>query len=118
MKYEIGEYWLTREKIEMRLFRNQEPAKIHYLGYVEGSATGITFDTYDEAMDEIRKKMREDEETGRRERNLKDGDLIIYFTAGWEEQSIYLKMHIAGTYDKETLDIVHEYDDRIIVEEF
>lgn len=106
MKYEIGEYGLTLEK---------DP--IHYLWYVDGTATGIIYDSYEEAVECIKEKMRSDKETGRQDEYLKQGDLIIYFTAGWVEQSIYLKMHIAGTYDKEVLDVVHEYDDRIIVEE-
>lgn len=106
MKYEIGEYGLTLEK---------DP--IHYLWYVDGSATGTIYESYEEAVEAVKEKMRSDKETGRQDEKLNDGDLIIYFTAGWEEKSIYLKMHIAGTYDKEVLDIVHEYDDRIIVEE-
>jgi hypothetical protein len=61
--------------------------------------------------------MRSDKETGRQDENLKQGDLIVYFTAGWEDHSCMLKMHIAGTYDEETLNIVHAYDDRIIVEQ-
>ena len=64
-------------------------------------------------MDEIKKKMRADEESGR----MKEDDIIIYFTAGWEEHTCQLWMHISGNYDKETLDLVHEYDDRIYVEE-
>lgn len=106
MRYEIGEYGLTLEK---------DP--IHYLWYVDGSATGTIYNTYEEAMEAVKEKMRSDNETGRQEEKLNEGDLIIYFTAGWEEQSIYLKMHIAGTYDKKVLDIVHEYDDRILVEQ-
>ena len=106
MKYEIGEYGLTRSK---------EP--INYLWYVDGSASGIIFDTYEDAVDAIKKKMKEDEESGRMKENLEADHLIIYFTAGWEEQSILLKMHISGNYDEETLKVVNEYDDRIIVEE-
>ena len=108
MKYEIGEYWLTREKVP---YIGEVP--IHYLGYVEGSATGLTYDTYEEAMGAIKDKMRADEASGR----MKEGDIIIYFTAGWEDHSCQLWMHISGNYDKETLDIVHAYDDRIFVEE-
>ena len=106
MKYEIGEYGLTREK---------EP--INYLWYVDGSATGTVFDTYEQAVEAIKEKMRSDEESGRMKEKLEKGDIIIYFTAGWEDRNIYLKMHISGNYDEETLKIVHEYDDRIIVEE-
>ena len=84
--------------------------------YVEGSVEG-GFNTYEEAMEQIKEKMRSDKDTGRQDELLKDGHLIIYFTAGWEDQSCMLKLHIAGSYDKETLDIVHEYDDRITVEE-
>lgn len=113
MRYEIGEYGLTRGKLQCWA---SPTLPIHYLWYVEESVEG-EFDTYEAAVERIKEKMRSDKETGRQDENMKQGDLIIYFTAGWEEQSIYLKMHIAGTYDKETLDIVHEYDDRIIVEE-
>jgi hypothetical protein len=113
MRYEIGEYGLTRGK-DVCWASPDKP--IHYLWYVEESVEG-DFDTYEEAVERIKEKMRSDKETGRQDENLKLGDLIIYFTAGLEEQSIYLKMHIAGTYDEETLKIVHEYDDRIIVEE-
>lgn len=107
MKYEIGEYWLTREKVP---FLDDVP--IHYLGYVDGSASGIIYDTYEDAMDEIKKKMRADEESGR----MKEDDIIIYFTAGWEDRSCQLWMHISGNYDEDTLALVHEYDDRIFVE--
>lgn len=112
MKYEIGEYWLTREKVP---YIGEVP--IHYLGYVDGSATGTVFDTYEQAVEAIKEKMRSDEESGRMKEKLEKGDIIIYFTAGWEDRNIYLKMHISGNYDEETLKIVHEYDDRIIVEE-
>ena len=105
MKYEIGEYGLTRKK---------DP--IHYLWYVDGSATGTIYETYEAAMETVKAKMREDEESGRMKELFEKGDLIIYFTAGWEGQSIYLKMHISGSYDEETLKAVHEYDDRILVE--
>ena len=105
MKYEIGEYGLSLKK---------DP--IHYLWYVDGSASGTIYGTYEEAVTAIREKMRADYETGRQQKHYEQGKLIIYFTAGWEEQSIYLKMHISGRYDEETLNIVHEYDDRIIVE--
>ena len=107
-RYEIGEYFLTRDKVP---YIGDTP--IHYLGYVDGSASGIIYDTYEEAMDVIKDKMRADEASGR----MKDLDtLIIYFTAGWEDHSCQLWMHISGNYDKETLDIVNTYDDRIFVE--
>lgn len=106
MKYEIGEYGLTLEK---------EP--IHFLWYVDGSATGTIYDTYEDAVDAIKEKMRSDLESGDQESALKDGRLILYFTAGWEAQSIYMKIHISGSYGQEILDIVHAYDDRIVVEE-
>lgn len=113
MRYEIGEYGLTRGK---DVCWASPTSPIHYLWYVEESVEG-DFETYEEAMERIKEKMRSDKETGRQDKALKDGHLIIYFTAGWEDQSCYLKMYIAGTYDKETLEIVHAYDDRIIVEE-
>ena len=111
-RYEIGEYFLTREKVP---YIGDTP--IHYLGYVEGSATGIIYDTYEEAMEVIKDKMRADDEDGRMQEDLKAGSIIIYFTAGWDDHACQLWMHISGNYDKETLDIVHEYDDRIFVEE-
>lgn len=113
MRYEIGEYGLTRLK-DVCWASPDKP--IHYLWYVEESVEG-DFNTYEDAVERIKEKMRSDKETGRQEENLKQGDLIVYFTAGWEEQSCYLKMHISDAYDEETLNIVHEYDDRIIVEE-
>ena len=113
MKYEIGEYGFSTKK---DVCWASPTLPINYLWYVEESVEG-DFGTYEEAVERIKKKMRSDKETGRQDKYLKQGDLIIYFTAGWENQTCYLKMHIAGTYDKETLDIVHEYDDRIIVEE-
>ena len=116
MRYEIGEYGLTRDQIVCWASMNGEP--IHYLWYVDESVEG-EFGTYEEAVERVKEKMRSDKETGRMDDCLKEeyGHIIIYFTAGWEGQSCTLKMHIAGTYDKETLDIVHAYDDRIIVEE-
>lgn len=113
MKYEIGEYGLTRGKDVCWA----SPGKpIHYLWYVEESVEG-DFGTYEEAVECIKEKMRSDRDSGRQDENLKQGHLIIYFTAGWESQSCYLKMHISDSYDKETLDIVHAYDDRILVEQ-
>lgn len=111
-KYEIGEYFLTRDKMP---YLGDTP--IHYLGYVDGSATGIIYDTYEKAMDEIKRKMREDEESGRMKEDLANGNIIIYFTAGWEDRCCQLWMHISGNYDKDTLDMVREYDDRIYIEE-
>lgn len=113
MRYEIGEYGLSRLK-DVCWASPDKP--IHYLWYVEESVEG-DFNTYEEAVERIKEKMRFDKETGRQDELLKDEHLIIYFTAGWEDQSCYLKMHISNAYDEETLDIVHEYDDRIIVEE-
>ena len=113
MRYEIGEYGLTRGK---DVCWASPTSPIHYLWYVEESVEG-DFNTYEEAVEHIKEKMRSDKETGRQDELFKDDHLIIYFTAGWEDQSCYLKMHIAGTYDKETLEIVRAYDDRIIVEE-
>ena len=74
MRYEIGEYGLSREK---DVCWASPTSPIHYLWYVEGSVEG-DFNTYEEGVERIKEKMRS---------------------------------------DKETLDIVHEYDDRIIVEE-
>lgn len=82
MKYEIGEYWLTREKVP---YISEVPT--HYLGYVDGSASGIIYDTYEQAMEEIKKKMRADDKDGRMEIDLKAGSIIIYFTAGWADHS-------------------------------
>lgn len=106
MKYEIGEYGLTLKK---------DP--IHFLWYVDGSATGVIYESYEEAVEKIKEKMRSDEESGRTQEHLDNGALILYFSAGWEEQSIYLKIHISGNYGEEILKTVNEYDDRIIVEQ-
>lgn len=112
MRYEIGEYGLSRLK-DVCWASPTHP--IHYLWYVDESVEG-DFGTYEEAVERIKEKMRSDKETGRQDEALKDDHLIIYFTAGWEDQSCMLKMHIAGTYDSDLLDRVHDYDDRIIVE--
>ena len=113
MRYDIGEYGLTRGK-DVCWASPDKP--IHYLWYVEESVEE-GFGSYEEAVERIKEKMRSDKETGRQDELLKDNHLIVYFTAGWADYSCYLKMHIAGTYDKEVLDIVHEYDDRILVEQ-
>jgi hypothetical protein len=65
--------------------------------------------------------MRSDKETGRMDDCLKeqDGHIIIYFTAGWNDgnpATCTLKMHISDAYDEKILNLVREYDDRIIVE--
>ena len=116
MRYEIGEYGLTRDQIVCWASMNGEP--IHYLWYVDESVEG-EFGTYEEAVERVKEKMRSDKETGRMDDCLKEeyGHIIIYFTAGWEDQTCTLKMHIAGTYDSDLLDMIHDYDDRIIVEE-
>ena len=112
MKYEIGQYGLTREK--MTGWASESP--IHYLWYVEESVEGDV-GTYEEAVERIKEKMRSDKESGRQAQWFEQGNIIIYFTAGWEDQSCYLKMHISGSYDEETLNKIHAYDDRIIVEQ-
>ena len=112
MRYEIGEYGLTQKKVISWVGNTP----IHYLWFVEGSVEE-GFTTYEEGVERIKEKMRSDKETGRQKKYQEEGSLIIYFTAGWEETSCTLKMHISGDYDKETLDMVREYDDRIIVEE-
>ena len=116
MRYEIGEYGLTRGQIVCWASMNGEP--IHYLWYVDESVEG-EFGTYEEAVERVKEKMRSDKETGRMDDCLKEeyGHIIIYFTAGWEDQTCMLKMHISGMYDSDLLDMVHDYDDRIIVEE-
>jgi hypothetical protein len=112
MRYEIGEYGLSREK---DVCWASPTSPIHYLWYVEGSVEG-DFNTYEDAMQAIKERMKADEGTGRMQEALEDDHIIIYFTAGWEGNSCQLWMHISGNYDKETLDIVHAYDDRIMVE--
>ena len=108
MRYEIGEYGLTRKKVSS--WASETP--IHYLWYVEGSASGIKYDTYEEAVEAIKERMRADKETGRQDK----GDIILYFTAGWEDTSCNIKIHASGSYDEVTLDIIRAYDDRIIFE--
>lgn len=110
MRYEIGEYGLTREKVTC--WASDTP--IHYLWYVEESVEG-DFGTYEEAVERIKEKMRSDKETCRQDENLKQGNLIIYFTAGWEGQCCTLKMHISAEYGEDILNIIREYDDRIII---
>lgn len=114
IKYEIGEYGLTRDKIVC--WASDSP--IHFLWYVEESVEG-DFGSYEEAVERIKEKMRSDKETGRMDDCLKEenGRIIIYFTAVWEGQCCTLKMHIAGTYDADLLDMIRDYDDRIIVEQ-
>jgi hypothetical protein len=113
MEYEIGEYGLTKGLVPGIM----SDAKIHYLFYVDGTASGVIYKTYDEAIGVIKEKMRSDKETGRQDKHLQQGGIIIYFTAGWDDHSCQIIMHISSSYDKEILDLVHDYDDRIIVEQ-
>ena len=112
MKYEIGQYGLTLEKTNS--WAADTP--IHYLWYVEESASGVIYEGYEEAVEKVKEKMRSDKESGRQAKWLEQGHIIIYFTAGWEGQNIWMKMHISDAYDEKVLDVVHAYDDRIIVE--
>ena len=113
MRYEIGEYGLTRLK-DVCWASPDKP--IHYLWYVEESVEG-DFDTYEDAVERIKEKMHSDKETGRMDECLKekDGHIIIYFTAGWEGQCCTLKMHISAEYGEDILNLIREYDDRIVI---
>jgi hypothetical protein len=116
MRYDIGEYGLTRDKIVCWACFDGTP--IHYLWYVDDSAKD-GFNTYDEAVDAIKEKMRADKETGRQDECLaeEDGHIIIYFTAGWDDHNCcILKMHISDSYPEDILEMIREYDDRIIIE--
>ena len=115
MRYEIGEYGLTRDKVVCWASLGCEA--IHYLWYVEESVEG-DFNTYEEAMERVKEKMRSDKKSGRMDECLKEeyGHIIIYFTAGWEDQCCTLKMHISAEYGEDILNLIREYDDRIIVE--
>lgn len=115
MRYDIGEYGLTRDNIVCWV--SDQP--IHYLWYVWNSSEELNLATYEESVEAIKAKMRADKESGRMDECLKeqDGHIIIYFTAGWEGQSCTIKMHISGEYGEDILNLVREYDDRIMVEE-
>jgi hypothetical protein len=114
MKYEIGEYGLTREKI--LTWVGDTP--IHYMWYEWDSCNGPKHDTYEKAVEAVKEKMRADKESGRQDECLAEehGHIIIYFTAGWEANSCTLKMHIANSYPEDILDMIREYDGRIIIE--
>ena len=72
MRYDIGEYGLTRGK-DVCWASPDKP--IHYLWYVDGSASGTIYESYEEAVEAIKEKMRSDKETGRQDEKLKEGDL-------------------------------------------
>lgn len=119
MRYDIGEYGLTRDKIMCWASFNDEP--IHYLWYIWNSAEERELPTYEDAVEVIKEKMREDKETGRQDKYLQepDGHIIIRFTAGWDDatgvSTCNIKMHVSGEYDEEILNIIREYDDRIVI---
>ena len=112
IKYEIGEYRLTRDKIK---YIGEVP--IHYLWYVDKSCSGLIYTSMKAAETAVKERMQADFDTGRQQELFEQGELIIYFTAKYVGSCIYLKMHISGKYDKETLKMVREYDDRIIVKQ-
>ena len=117
MRYDIGEYGLTRDKIVC--WASTTP--IHYLWYVWGSAEELELPTYEDALDAVKEKMRSDKETGRMDECLKeqDGHIIIYFTAGWDSETnpstCIFKMHISAEYGEDILNLIREYDDRIVI---
>ena len=121
MRYDIGEYGLTRDKIICWASFNGEP--IHYLWYVWDSSEELNLATYEESVEAIKVKMRADKESGRMDECLKeqDGNIIIYFSAGWETETnpstCTIKMLVSGEYDEEILNLIREYDDRIIIVE-
>ena len=121
MRYDIGEYGLTRDKIICWASFNGEP--IHYLWYVWDSSEELNLATYEESVEAIKVKMRADKESGRMDECLKeqDGHIIIYFSAGWETETnpstCTIKMLVSGEYDEEILNLIREYDDRIIIVE-
>ena len=119
MRYDIGEYGLTRDKVVCWASMNGEP--IHYLWYVWDSSEELKLATYEDALDAVKAKMRADKESGRMDECLKeeDGHIIIYFTAGWDTESnpsvCNIKMHISAEYGEDILNLVREYDDRIVI---
>ena len=94
---------------------------IHYLWYVWDSSEELNLPTYEDAVEVIKEKMREDKESGRMDECLKeqDGHIIIYFSAGWDTETnpstCNIKMHISAEYGEDILNLVREYDDRIVI---
>ena len=119
MRYDIGEYGLTRDKVVCWASMNGEP--IHYLWYVWDSSEELKLATYEDALEHVKEKMRADKESGRMDECLKeeDGHIIIYFTAGWDTESnpsvCNIKMHISAEYGEDILNLIREYDDRIVI---
>lgn len=88
------------------------------LVFVEGSVSERKYRDYAEALEAVRFERDKDVESGREAELIKDNKVFIYFTAEWEEQddhtNIRMFMHANWALDKEIMQKIHDYDDRIV----
>lgn len=102
MKYEIGKYILDLK------------SKPNFLHFVDGSVSERKYVGYSEALEAARMERDEDVSSGREAEMLKEGKVFIYFTAKWEGESIQMRLHASWALDKDVMQKIHDYDDRIV----
>jgi len=91
----------------------------HYLVFVDGSVSERKYRDYAEALEAVRFERDKDVESGREAELLKQGKVILYFTADWREHEdgtthIQMFHHANWALDKEVMRKIHDYDDRIV----
>ena len=88
------------------------------LYFVDGSVSERKYRDYAEALEAVRFERDKDVESGREAELLKHGKVILYFTAEWEEQDDHTNIrmfdHASWALDKEVMQKIHDYDDRIV----
>lgn len=99
-EYEIGKYILDLED--------------RFLYYVQGSVSEEKYVGYAEALEAARRERDEDVESGREAELLKENKVFIYFTARWEDRTVQILMHASWALDKDVMQKIHDYDDRIV----
>ena len=88
------------------------------LYFVDGSVSERKYRDYAEALEAVRFERDKDVESGGEAELLKQGKVFLYFTAEWEEKEdcTYIRVfdHANWALDKEVMQKIHDYDDRIV----
>lgn len=99
-QYEIGKYILD--------------LKSKFIYYVDGSVSERKYGDYAEALEAARMERDDDVKSGREAELLKDDKVFLYFTAKWEEETVQMFFHASWALDKDVMQKIHDYDDRIV----
>ena len=99
-EFEIGKYILDLEG--------------KFIYYVSGSVSEEKYVGYAEALEACRLERDKDIESGLEAELLKKNQVLLYFTAEWEDRTIRMLFHASWAHSKEVMEKIHDYDDRIL----